>query len=68
MTQVSVQHILDLIDQLSESDRETVQRRIAERAEAEWRTAAEVARREARQRGVDQAAIDAAVDKHRYGP
>lgn len=68
MTQVSVQHILDMIDQLSESDRELVQRRIAERAEADWRKEAEAARRESRQRGVDQAAIDAAVDQHRYGP
>jgi hypothetical protein len=68
MSQASVQHILEMIDQLSESDRETLQRQIAERAEAEWRQEAEDARREARRRGVDQKAIDDAVDARRYGP
>lgn len=68
MSQASVQHILEMIDQLSESDREFLQRQIAERAEAEWRKEAADARRQARRRGVDQSVIDQAVDRHRHGP
>lgn len=36
-------------------------------AEAEWRREAEEARKVARARGIDQAAIDRAVEKARYG-
>jgi hypothetical protein len=46
---------------------ELLQQRLAERAEAEWRKEAEQARREAKACGVDQAAIDEAVRKRRYG-
>ena len=40
---------------------------LAQQAEAEWQHAAEEARRLARQQGIDQAAIDRAVQKVRYG-
>lgn len=65
MSQVTVEHILDLIDQLSDPDRELLQRQLAARAEAEWRREAEDARRQAKARGIDQAAIDAAIRKRR---
>jgi hypothetical protein len=67
MNQTTVEHILDLIDQLSEGERELLQRRLAARAEAEWRQEAEDARRQAKTRGIDHAAIDAAIRKRRYG-
>lgn len=67
MSQVTVEHILAMIDQLSDPDRELLQRRLAARAEAEWRREAEDARRQAKARGIDQAAIDAAIRKRRYG-
>lgn len=67
MSQATVEHILDLIDQLSDRDRELLQSQLSARAEAEWRQEAEEARRQARARGIDQAAIDAAIRKRRYG-
>ena len=67
MSQSSVQHILDMIDQLSTSDREILEQRLIERAEAEWRKEAKAARRQAKARGLDQAAIDEAIRKCRYG-
>lgn len=67
MSQTTVAHILDMIDQLSDNDRELLQRQLAERAEEEWRQEAEEARRQAKASGIDQAAIDAAIRKRRYG-
>ncbi|MGE0823248.1 MAG: hypothetical protein AB7G75_24530 [Candidatus Binatia bacterium] len=67
MSQATVEHILDMIDQLSDRDRELLQRQLAARAEAEWRQEAEEARRQAKARGIDQAAIDAAIRQRRYG-
>jgi len=67
MSQSAVKDILKMIDGLSESDREVLDRQLSERVEAEWRCEAEAARRQAKARSVDQAAIDEAVSKHRYG-
>jgi len=66
MSQASVQHILDMIDQLSDVDREQLEGRLEQRAEAEWRSETEKARREAMARGIDQDAIDEAIHKCRY--
>lgn len=66
MNDVSVQEILRMIDQLSENDRDLLEQRLAERAEAEWREEAESARREAAARGIDQTAIDNAIRRRRY--
>jgi hypothetical protein len=62
-----VQEILDRIDQLSEPDRLLLEERLAERVESEWKRAAEDARKRARERGIDQAAIDQTVADQRYG-
>ncbi|MBC8443309.1 hypothetical protein H8D79_01140 [PVC group bacterium] len=62
-----MQHILDEIDELPESERELLDLRLAERAEAKWRQEAKQTRREAKARGIDHAAIDEAIRKHRYG-
>lgn len=68
MSVASVQQILQAIDQLSESDRALLERRLAERAEDEWRLEAETARTQAAARGIDQATIDDAIQRRRYGP
>lgn len=62
----AVQEILERIEQLPEEDRLILEEMLAERAEAEWRREAEAARREARMRGIDQAAIDRAIQDLRY--
>ena len=62
----AVQEILERIEQLPEEDRLILEERLAERAEVEWRREAESARRIAREQGVDQAAIDRAVQELRY--
>jgi len=66
MSEAAVEHILHQIQQLPEEDRLLLEQRLAEWAEAEWRREAEEARRIARERGLDQAAIDQAVRDLRY--
>ena len=67
MALTTVQRILELCDQLSEDDREILEERLAQRAEAAWRGEVEDARRQAEERGIDQDAIDQAIHKHRHG-
>ncbi len=67
MSDATVDNILQQIDQLSEDDRVRLQERLAELAESEWQREAEAARRVAREKGIDQAAIDQAVEDVRYG-
>ena len=63
----AVREILHRIEQLPEQDRLILEERLAELAEAEWKREAEAARRLARERGVDQAAIDQAIHNLRHG-
>ncbi len=49
-----------------EDDRLLLEERLTEIAEAEWKREAEHARRIARERGLDQAAIDQAIRDLRY--
>jgi hypothetical protein len=63
----AVKDILKRIHDLPEEDRLVLEERLAEEAELEWKRAAEEAREVARQKGIDQAAIDRAVEKVRYG-
>jgi hypothetical protein len=62
----AVREILDRIEQLPEEDRFVLEERLAELAEAEWKREAEHAQQIARQRGLDQAAIDRAIRDVRY--
>jgi hypothetical protein len=62
----AVREILHRIEQLPEEDRLILEERLAELAEAEWRREAEQARQMARERGLDQAAIDRAIQDLRY--
>jgi hypothetical protein len=64
----AVQEILERIRSLPEEDRLVLDEQLALLLEAEWKREAEVARRIARQKGIDQAAIDEAVQKVRYEP
>jgi hypothetical protein len=63
----AVLDILHRIEQLSEEDRLLLEERLALAADAEWRREADEARKIAREKGIDQAAIDRAVEKARYG-
>jgi hypothetical protein len=64
----AVQEILERISHLPEEDRMVLDEHLAQMAEAEWKREADEARRLARQKGIDQAAIDQAVEKVRYAP
>jgi len=64
----AVQEILQRIQQLPEEDRLQLEQHLAATAEAEWKREADEARRLARQKGLDQAAIDRAVENVRYRP
>ncbi|MDB5172099.1 MAG: hypothetical protein JWN51_872 [Phycisphaerales bacterium] len=66
MSEAAVQDILKRIDSLPEADRLLLEQRLAERVEAEWQREAAAARAEAQRRGLDQAAIDRAVEEVRY--
>ena len=67
MSEATVENILTLIDGLADDERALLQKRLDERAEEAWRTEADLARREAQRRGIDQAAIEDAIYKRRYG-
>jgi hypothetical protein len=62
----AVQEILHNIQQLPAEERLELEEHLAQAAEAEWQREAEVARRLAQQKGIDQATIDRAVEKVRY--
>jgi hypothetical protein len=63
----AVHEILERIQHLPPSERLELEDLLAQQAEAEWQREAEEARRFAREKGIDQAAIDRAVEKVRYG-
>ena len=67
MSRAAVEEILQKIDALPARDRQRLDRELAGRAEAEWQRMARPARVRARRRGIDQAAIDRAVERTRYG-
>jgi hypothetical protein len=62
----AVEEILERIEQLPVEDRLILEERLAQLADAEWKREAEAARRIARERGIDQAAIDRAIHELRY--
>jgi hypothetical protein len=64
---MTIQEILLQIDQLPEDERLLLEQRLTERAEAEWRQEAVNARQLAHERGIDQATIDQAIHRVRYG-
>ncbi len=62
----AVIEILNRIEQLPAEDRLILEERLAELAESEWKREAESARRIASDRGLNQAAIDKAIEEVRY--
>jgi len=64
----AVQEILERIQHLPEEDRDILDEQLAQMAEAEWRREATEVRRVARLKGIDQAAIDSAVEEVRNAP
>ncbi len=67
MSRSAVEDILQKIDALPDKDRKRLEYELAARAEAEWKRLARQARAQARRRRIDQAAIDRAVERARYG-
>lgn len=63
----AVLEILDRIRRLPDDDRRTLDEQLGQMAELEWQREAESARQGAFAQGLDQAAIDAAVESVRYG-
>jgi hypothetical protein len=66
MSVAAVHEILDKIQQLSDDERLLLHDRLAALEDAEWRKEAEKARRIAQEKGIDQAAIDQAIQEIRY--
>jgi hypothetical protein len=66
MVHANVDEILRQIEELSQEDRLVLEARLTELAEKEWKRETEQARQMAKERGVDQAAIDRAVEETRY--
>jgi hypothetical protein len=66
MSQSAIQSILEQIQQLPPEDRILLERELAEMSELEWKREAVEARRLARARNLDQAAIDKAIENVRY--
>ena len=64
----AVHEILESIQRLPAEDRLLLEDHLAQQAEAEWQRGADEARKLARLKGIDQAAIDRAVEKVRYRP
>ena len=63
MSRAAVKEILQKIDALPQKDRQQLERELAARNETEWTRLARQARVQARRRGIDQAAIDRAVER-----
>jgi hypothetical protein len=68
MPRASLDDILREIEALSDEERLALDRQLANRLEQQWQRESALAREEARRRGIDQAAIDLAVERRRYGP
>ena len=63
----AVHDILERIQLLPTAERLELDDELAQQTEAKWQRDAAESRHSARQNGVDQAAIDRAVEKIRYG-
>jgi len=66
MIQPKVDEIIRQIEELSHEDRLVLEARLAELVDKEWKSEAKQARQMAKEKGLDQAAIDHAVEEIRY--
>jgi hypothetical protein len=67
MSQAAIYEILERIRQLPAEDRSLLGDLLAQQEDAEWREEATRARQMAREKGIDQQAIDRAVHAVRHG-
>jgi len=67
MSHPTVDYVLELIDQMPEEDRLTLEKRLSERLEAEWDEAVAENSRIAQERGITEETIDRAIHRRRYG-
>ena len=66
MSTVVVHEVIDQIKKLSTEERQLFDSLLADLEEEEWQQEAENVRREAREKGIDQEAVDRAVARIRY--
>lgn len=66
MSKVSVEDILREIEALSDEERLALDEQLAGRLQEQWEHEADAARDEARRRGIDQVAIDQAIEHRRH--
>ncbi len=67
MSHPTVDHVLELIEQLPGEERLLLEQRLSQRFEAEWGAAVAENRRIAQQRGIADETIDRAIHRRRYG-
>jgi hypothetical protein len=67
MTHPTVDHVLDLIEQLPEDDRLLLEKRLSERLEADWQEAVAENGRIAEERSITEETINRAIHRRRYG-
>lgn len=67
MSTAAVRDLVDRVKQLPEDERQLFDDLLVQLEEEEWRQESEEARRLAKDRGIDQEAIDRAVADIRYG-
>jgi acetyl-CoA carboxylase carboxyltransferase component len=66
-SKAAVQAILREIEALGDDERLELEQELSRRLERKWEEQIAQARREAAERGIDQAAIDQAIERRRYG-
>lgn len=67
MSRAAVREILREIESLGNKDRLELDRELTRRLESEWKEQAAEARKTARRRKINQAAIDRTIERRRYG-
>ena len=67
MSRAEVRKILHRINALDEADRLILERELARRLESDWKKEVAKARKRAIKRRIDEAAIDRAIERRRYG-
>ena len=68
MGEAAVRDILDRIEQLSDVDRNLLEKRLAQREEREWQQEIAKARDRAREQNIDEAEIDRVIENLRHPP
>jgi hypothetical protein len=67
MSRSSVKGIMQEIESLSAEDRIALDRQLTRQLQRDWIDPTGKARQTARRRGIDQATIDRAIERRRYG-